>query len=73
MKKILILAAAMVAFVSCKEAAAPDYYFDQEVTRLYNDPNAEFDTLSYAAGMNAGIVISIQNADFGLDTETVIA
>lgn len=73
MKKILILAAAMVAFVSCKEAAAPDYYFDQEVTRLYNDPNAEFDTLSYAAGMNAGLVISIQNADFGLDTETVIA
>ena len=73
MKKILILAAAMVAFVSCKEAAGPDYYFDQEVTRLYNDPNAEFDTLSYAAGMNAGLVISIQNADFGLDTETVIA
>ncbi len=74
MKKILILAAAVVAFVSCKEAApaGPECYFDKEVSRLYNDPNAEMDTLSYAAGMNVGLVISLQNADFDIDTESVI-
>lgn len=75
MKKILYFAAAMVAFVSCNEAVTtPDreYFFDEEVSRFYNDPNAEMDTLSYAAGMNAGLVISIKNADFDVDTDAVI-
>lgn len=75
MKKILYYVAAVVAFVSCNSAAPTsesDYFFDKEVSRLYNDPSAEMDTLSYAAGMNVGLVISIQNADFELDAEEVI-
>ena len=74
MKKILFFAVAVVAFVSCKDATTTEntYYFDKAVSRFYNDPNAEMDTLSYAAGMNVGLVISVTNADFGLDTEAVI-
>ena len=76
MKKILFFATVAALLVSCGAATTsktPDYYFDEEVSRLYNDPNAEMDTLSYAAGMNMGLVISLQNADFGVDTEEVIA
>ena len=72
MKKILFFATVAALLVSCGAATTsktPDYYFDEEVSRLYNDPNAEMDTLSYAAGMNMGLVISLQNADFGVDTE----
>ncbi|MBR5200317.1 MAG: hypothetical protein IKW31_01020 [Alistipes sp.] len=76
MKKILFFATVAALLVSCGAATTsktPDYYFDEEVSRLYNDPNAEMDTLSYATGMNMGLVISLQNADFGVDTESVIA
>lgn len=69
------MAAAVVAIVSCKEAApaGPEYYFDKEASRLYNDPAADMDNLSYAAGMNLGLVMSLQNADFDVDIETIIA
>ena len=75
MKKILFFASVAVALASCGTTPSTNdtYYFDQEVSRLYNDPNAEMDTLSYATGMNMGLVISLQNADFGVDTESVIA
>ena len=75
MKKILFFAVVVAALVSCSSETATKndlYYFDKAVSRLYNDPNAEMDTLSYAAGMNVGLVLSIQNADFDLDTEEVI-
>lgn len=74
MKRILFFAVVAVALASCSSETATknDYYFDKEVSRLYNDPKAEMDTLSYAAGMNVGLVLSIQNADFELDTEEVI-
>ncbi len=74
MKKILFFVVAALAFASCSEKAIPKdaYYFDEVVSRLYNDPSAEMDTLSYAAGMNLGLVISLQNADFELDTEAII-
>jgi FKBP-type peptidyl-prolyl cis-trans isomerase len=73
MKKILFFAVVAVALVACgEETKTNNYYFDKEVSRLYNDPNAEMDTLSYAAGMNVGLVVSVQNADFELDTEEVI-
>jgi hypothetical protein len=75
MRRLFIMATAVVAIVSCKEATptGPEYYFDKEVSRLYNDPTAEMDTLSYAAGMNLGLVMSLQNADFDIDTEAIIA
>ena len=74
MKKILFFVVVAVAFASCSAKTTNEnaYYFDEVVSRLYNDPNAEMDTLSYAAGMNVGLVISLQNADFELDTEAII-
>lgn len=73
MKKILIFAACLATFAACSEAPKPVLYCENPVSRLYNDPNAEMDTLSYAAGMNLGLVISLQNADFDLDPEAMIA
>ena len=74
MKKILIFAACVASFVACNEAKKPaELYCEHEVSRLYNDPNAEMDTLSYAAGMNIGLVASLQNADFDLEANAIIA
>lgn len=73
MKKILIFAACVATLAACSEAPKPVLYCENPVSRLYNDPNAEMDTLSYAAGMNLGLVISLQNADFDLDSEAMIA
>lgn len=73
MKKIFILAACVATLAACSEAPKPVLYCENPVSRLYNDPNAEMDTLSYAAGMNLGLVISLQNADFELDPEAMIA
>lgn len=77
MKKILIFASLLVALTSCNDAAVQEqpkeFYFDREVSRLYNDPQAEMDTLSYATGMNLGLVLSLQNADFDIDTEQFIS
>lgn len=74
MKKILIFAACVASLVACNNAQKPiELYCEHEVSQLYNDPNAEMDTLSYAAGMNIGLVVSLQNVDFDLDTEAIIA
>ena len=73
MKKIFILAACLATLAACSESPKPVLYCENPVSRLYNDPNAEMDTLSYAAGMNLGLVISLQNADFDLDPEAMIA
>ena len=73
MKKILIFAACVATLAACSESPKPVLYCENPVSRLYNDPNAEMDTLSYAAGMNLGLVISLQNADFELDSEAMIA
>ena len=73
MKKILIFAACLATLAACSESPKPVLYCENPVSRLYNDPNAEMDTLSYAAGMNLGLVISLQNADFELDPEAMIA
>ena len=74
MKKIFILAACVLTLASCADhAKKPALYCEQDVTRLYNNPEAEMDTLSYAAGMNLGLVLSIQNADFDIDVEKMIA
>lgn len=74
MKKILIFAACVASLVACNEAQKPaQLYCEKEVSRLYNDPSAEMDTLSYAAGMNLGLVVSLQNSDFDIDAESLIA
>ena len=76
MKKIFILAACVVALASsCADhSKMPAHlYCEKDASRLYNNPEAEMDTLSYAAGMNLGLVLSIQNADFDIDVEHMIA
>ena len=47
MKKILFFVVVAVAFASCSAKTTNEnaYYFDEVVSRLYNDPNAEMDTL----------------------------
>ena len=73
MKKISIFAACVVALASCNKANNIELYCEQDASRLYNEATEEMDTLSYAAGMNLGLVVSLQNADFELDTEAIIA
>lgn len=71
MKKIFIAALSLVALVSC--GGGNQMYFDNEQLRSYNDPNGEFDTLSYAVGMNVGLGLEIQNAHLDLQSDVVIA
>lgn len=74
MKKILFFAVCVASLVSCKEVTkAPiELYCEHEVVRVYDDPNAEMDTLSYAAGMDLGLVASLRFGDFDIDIEEVI-
>ena len=72
MKKILFFAAVAALFASCgadTTSKTPDYYFDEEVSRLYNDPNAEMDTLSYAMGANLGEFVRTRIADIPFNFE----
>lgn len=75
MKKIFISVACVLALASCADhSKMPAHlYCEKDASRLYNNPEAELDTLSYAAGMNLGLVLSIQNADFDIDVEEIIA
>ncbi len=72
MKKIFIFVAA-VAMVACSDNPKSGLYCQSEANRTYTDATAEFDTLSYAIGMNLGMSVNIQQADFGLDTDAVIS
>ncbi len=75
MKKILFFTACVIALASCAEESAKEIelYCEHEVLRVYDDPEAEMDTLSYAAGMDLGLVASIRFADLDLDMEEVIS
>lgn len=72
MKKILFSAIAIAMLTACG-GGDRQMYFDTEMSKVYNDPNAEFDTLSYAVGMNIGLGVSLQNADMGLMTDILCA
>ena len=58
MKKLLFVFVAAALAVSC---GGRDYYFAKEQSYAYNDPEAEFDTLSYAVGMNLGLNVHKPN------------
>ena len=72
MKKILFFGLAALCAVSCKSEpkpleefsldgpVSPDYYCQMANGEVYDDAKAEFDTLSYALGMNLGISINVQ-------------
>ena len=62
---------AVVALVSCGNVER-EYYFDKTENRTYNDPEAEFDTLSYAVGMNMGLSMVLQPAGNIFDMDVII-
>lgn len=66
MKKLLFVLAAAALFASC---GGRDYYFAEEQSYAYNDPEAEFDTLSYAVGMNLGLNVSLNYGEAGMTIE----
>ena len=49
MKKILFAIASVAMLVSC--GGHDKFYFDEAENRAYNNPEAEFDSLSYAFGL----------------------
>ena len=67
MKRIFIAAALLMAAVACDNSRV--YYCESNENRTYYDANAEFDTLSYAVGMNLGLGLSISNKDVDFDRE----
>ena len=71
MKKILFSAIALVMLTACG-GGDRQMYFDSNASRIYNDPNAEFDTLSYAVGMNVGLSLKLQNGDFELINDLIM-
>ena len=66
MKKLLFILAATALFASC---GGRDYYFAEEKARTYTDAEAEFDTLSYAVGMNLGLNVSLNYGEAGMTLE----
>lgn len=71
MKRIFMMLCAVVALVSCGNVER-EYYFDKTENRTYNDPEAEFDTLSYAVGMNMGLSMVLQPAGNIFDMDIII-
>lgn len=72
MKKIFIAAFSLVALISCG-GGDKQMYFDNDMSRIYNDATAELDTLSYAVGMNVGLGLSLQNSHLELDNDILLA
>ena len=66
MKKLLFVFVAAALAVSC---GGRDYYFAEAQSYAYNDPEAEFDTLSYAVGMNLGLNVSLNYGEAGMTIE----
>lgn len=72
MKRILctLLVAATVA--SCCKVDN-SMYFDNSNNRVMEDATAEFDTLSYAVGMNLGVSLHMQSRDLTLNPDVLLA
>lgn len=70
MKKIIMVMAAAAVLASCGEKTP--MYFDDTQLRIYNDTAAEFDTLSYAVGMNLGLGMSLQRTEIEFDRDLII-
>ena len=70
MKKILFLVAAMATLISCSSHG--EFYFDEAENRAYNNPNAEFDSLSYAYGIEMALPLHTQLADFDYNRDLFI-
>ena len=71
MKKIfsaIIIAASVAACGKVDNSM----YFDPSDKRVFEDATAEFDTLSYAVGMNLGLGMRFQQSGMTFDYETLI-
>lgn len=73
MKRLFILLCLATTLVSCGEANRDFYFDDVNSHRVYNDSNAEFDTLSYAVGMNMGLSMVMHPAGNIFDVDAVVA
>ncbi|MBR5818757.1 MAG: FKBP-type peptidyl-prolyl cis-trans isomerase [Alistipes sp.] len=70
MKKIFVMLCAVAALVSCVNGER-EFYFEGFENRVYNNPEAEFDTLSYAVGMNMGLSMVLHPAGNIFDLDVV--
>lgn len=67
MKKILIAVALIATLGSCSHK--PKLYFDDVECKTVNNPEAEFDTLSYALGMNYALYLQLNVPELKYDNE----
>lgn len=71
MKKIFCAIIVAMSVASCGKVAN-SMYFDASDNRVYDDATAEFDTLSYAVGMNLGLGLRYQPAGMTFDYEVLM-
>ena len=69
MKKIFFAVALIATLVSCGKN--DKLYFAEVENLTYNDPNAEFDTLSYAMGMNYALYLQLKAPELNYDNEVM--
>ena len=67
MKKILFAIASVAMLVSC--GGHDKFYFDEAENRAYNNPEAEFDSLSYAFGLEMAMPLYTQLSDFNFNSD----
>ena len=71
MKKILCAIIVAASIVACGKVDN-SMYFDASDNRVYDDATAEFDTLSYAVGMNLGLGLRYQPSGMTFNYEAVV-
>lgn len=71
MKKIFCAIIVAASVLSCSKADN-SMYFDASDNRVYDDATAEFDTLSYAVGMNLGLGLRYQPSGMTFNYEVLM-
>lgn len=72
MKKIIYVVMAAMTVVSCCKVDN-SFYFDSSDKRVVDDATAEFDTLSYAVGMNIGLGLKNQPSGLTFNKEALLS
>ena len=67
MKKILFAVVLIATLASCSNE--PKLYFAPVLNKGVNNPEAEFDTLSYALGMNYALYLQVKAPELQYDNE----
>lgn len=71
MKKIICAIIIAASFVACNKVDN-SLYFDNSDNRVFDDATAEFDTLSYAVGMNLGLGLRFQPSGITFNYEVLV-